>query len=295
MSPPGATRRLAGAPDAFIKAHRSQSTVHFSSVLTQKDIHTFIISLPKDRPRREYLGNQLEKLGVPFSIVNAVHGASLSAEELDASYDRKKALDLFNRELSKGEIGCALSHITIYRKMVAENIPYALVLEDDANILDEDLSATLAKLAQLHPAHKPAAVLLSHVERYNANKKVPLDDKRTVYEAYRGCCAHAYFITNAAAEILARQLYPAYVVADKWEYFQEYFIAVNALVPYSIGLTSASLSSSIDAQGERIKKLKNRRSFMYYMKRLYSQLVYSIRSRPFIRIEYQDKSGLDLQ
>jgi glycosyl transferase family 25 len=264
-------------------------------VTTQNDIHTFIISLPKDRNRREYLGSQLEKLDVPFSIVNAVHGAALSADELAASYDRKKALRLFNRELSKGEIGCALSHITIYKKMVAENIPYALVLEDDANILDEDLAATLAKLAQLHPAQTPAAVLLSHVERYNANQKVQLDQNRCVYEAYRGVCAHGYFITKAAAEILARQLYPAYVVADKWEYFQENFIAVNALVPYAIGLTSASLSSSIDAQGERVKKVRNSRSYMYYMRRLYSQLVYSIRSRPFVRVEYQEKSALDLQ
>jgi glycosyl transferase family 25 len=263
-------------------------------VLTQ-NIQTFIISLPKDRNRREYLGNQLQKLGVPFSIVNAVHGNSLSAEELNASYDRRKAVRLFNRELSKGEIGCALSHISIYKKMVAENIPYALVLEDDANILDEDLAATLAKLAALHPAETPVAVLLNHVERYNANKKVQLDENRCVYEAYRGCCAHAYFITKAAAEILARQLYPAYVVADKWEYFQENYIAVEALVPYAIGLTSASLSSSIDAQGERIKKTKNRRSFMYYMRRLYGQLLYSIRSRPFVRVEYQQKSGLDLQ
>jgi glycosyl transferase family 25 len=264
-------------------------------VATQNDIHTFIISLPKDKNRREYLGSQLDKLDVPYSIVNAVHGAALSADELAASYDRKKALRLFNRELSKGEIGCALSHITIYRKMVAENIPYALVLEDDANILDEDLSGTLAKLAQLHSAEEPAAILLSRVERYNANKKVQLDEGRCVYEAYRGVCAHAYFITRAAAEILARNLYPAYVVADKWEYFQENFIAVEALVPYAIGLTSASLSSSIDAQGERIKKLKTRKSYMYYIRRLYGQLLYSIRSRPFIRIEYQEKSGLDLQ
>jgi glycosyl transferase family 25 len=264
-------------------------------VATQNDIHTFIISLPKDKDRREYLGGQLEKLGIPFSILNAVHGASLSAEELDASYDRKKALRLFNRELSKGEIGCALSHITIYQKMVAENIPYALVLEDDASILDQDLAKTLAKLAELYNTQTPAAVLMNHIERYNANKKIQLDQSRCVYEAYRGGRTHGYFITLAGAELLARHLFPAYVVADKWEYFQENFIAVNALVPYSIGLTPASLSSSIDVMGKRVKKAEDGRNYMYYLRRIVSQLVYSIRSRPFIRIEYQEKSSLDLQ
>lgn len=29
------------------------------------------------------------------------------------------------------EIGCTLSHQTCYRRMVAEGIPYALILEDD--------------------------------------------------------------------------------------------------------------------------------------------------------------------
>jgi glycosyl transferase family 25 len=263
--------------------------------VVNQDIHTFIISLPKDKDRRAPLERQLQKLAMPFSVVTAVHGASLSASELEASYDRKKAVQLFNRELSKGELGCALSHVSIYQKMVAENIPYALILEDDAKILDDDLAATLSRLAQCTADETPAAVLLSHVSRYDGNKKIELDGKHAVYDAYRGVCAHGYFITKAGAEILARNLYPVYVVADKWEYFQENFIAVKALVPYAIGLTSASLSSSIEAMGVRAKKLENSRNYLYYIRRNFKQLLFSIRSRPFIRIEYQDKSELDFQ
>ena len=33
--------------------------------------------------------------------------------------------------MTKGEIGCALSHLKIYQKTVDEDIPYALILEDD--------------------------------------------------------------------------------------------------------------------------------------------------------------------
>jgi glycosyl transferase family 25 len=262
---------------------------------TKDNIQSFIISLPKDAHRREQLGKQLQDLALPFTVIQAVHGKSLSSEELDAAYDRNKAITLFNRELSKGEIGCALSHLSIYKKMVEEDIPCALIMEDDARIFDEALPATLSKLAQLYPAQMPAAVLLNHVLRYDGSTRTPLDDSRSVYDAYRGVNAHAYFITKAAAEILAQNLYPVYVVADKWEYFQEQYFPVKALVPYPIGLAPVCLSSSIDAMGKRVKKIGNSRNYMYYLKKYLKQFMFLIKSRPFIRLEYQDVHELDSQ
>jgi glycosyl transferase family 25 len=262
-------------------------------VITPETIPTFIISLPKDKHRRDFLGGQLDKLHMPFTVLEAVNGKALSAEQLAASYDPVKAVRLFNRELSKGEIGCTLSHVSIYRKMAAEAIPHALVLEDDANILEADLPATLSKLAALYPADVPVAVMLIHVKRVDANTEIRLDDKHRVYDAYRGVHTHGYFITKAAAAILAKKLFPAYVVADKWEYFQENFITVKCVVPYPVGLTEAALASSIEAMGVREKKLVEGANVMYYLRKTFRQLVFLIRSRPFIRIEHKGRSELD--
>jgi glycosyl transferase family 25 len=263
-------------------------------VITQRRVDTFIISLDKDVNRREVLGAQLDGLNIPYSIASAVHGASLSEQELAYVYDRDKAITLFNRELSRGEIGCALSHVGVYRKMVDENIPYALILEDDAKSLDSGLAAILDKLSLAYSADEPVVVLLSHVQRYDANKKTELDSAHYVYEAYRGVGAHGYFITKAAAKALADNLFPAYVVADKWEYFQEKFITVNALVPYVIGLAPASLISSIGSMGVREKRTKSGRRFLYYARRYIKRATFALTSRPFIRVEYQKKSDLDL-
>jgi len=261
---------------------------------SQETVRTFVISLPHDKDRRENLEKQLQKLHIPFSIVEAVNGMSLSQEELETLYDRKKALRLFNRELSKGEIGCALSHMSIYKKIVTENIPYALILEDDAKILDDDLSVTLEKLQKIYAEKSPVVTLLSYVPRYIGNNKVQLDNDHCIYDTYRAACAHGYFITKAAAETLIKHLYPIYVVADKWEYFQERFIPVKALIPYSIGLTPASLASNIDAMGGRSKKVAGHKNHRYYIKRLLNQILFLIKSRPFIQIKYQEKSKLDL-
>ncbi|RYE69263.1 MAG: glycosyltransferase family 25 protein [Oxalobacteraceae bacterium] len=262
-------------------------------VITPENIHTFIISLPKDKHRREQLGGQLATLHIPYTVLEAVNGKTLSAAELALAYDPKKAVRLFNRELSKGEIGCMLSHVSIYQKMGAENLPHALVLEDDAKILEDDLAATLSKLAQLYPADTPVAVMLIHVKRVDANSRVPLDARHEVYDAYRGVHTHGYFITRAAAEILAQKLYPAYVVADKWEYFQENFIDVKCLVPYPVGLSEAAQSSSIEAMGVREKKLSDSPNYGYYLRKTLRQLEYLLRCRPFIRIEHKGRSELD--
>lgn len=263
---------------------------------TENNIPAFVISLPKDKERREHLETQLRKLSIPYAITEAVYGKALSAEELAASYDPEKAIWRFNRELSKGEIGCALSHMNIYRKMVAEDIPHALVLEDDANLLDDQLPATLSNLARHYPASLPVAVLLSHAKRYDENTEDRLDNQHRLYEAYRGVCAHGYFITKAAAQMMVEKLFPIYVVADKWEYFQEEFFPVKVLVPYSIGLTSASLASNIGESSDRIKELSEMRgrNYMYYVRKYFKRIGYLFRSRPFVKIKYQEKLQSDM-
>ena len=257
-------------------------------------MHAFIISLPKDKLRREHLEAQLRQTTVPFTVIEAVNGAALPSDALAAAYDPGKAVRRFNRELSKGEIGCALSHVSIYRRMVEEYIPMALILEDDAHILDPDLAATLAGLARACPPHEPVAVLLSHVRRYDARRKTLLDDGRALHDVYRGVCTHGYVVTQAAAAILLENLYPVHVVADKWEYIQHMF-PVKALVPYAIGLAPASQSSSIIAMGARPKKTSTGGNYVYYLRKYLDQLRFLVTRRPFIRIAHQDKSQHDFQ
>jgi hypothetical protein len=82
-------------------------------------------------------------------------------------------------------------------------------------------------------------------------------------------------------------------VADKWEYFQERFFPVKAMVPYPVGLSPASQASSIDAMGARVKKKEDSRNYLYYLRKYARQLRFLIASRPFIRIEFQEKHEFD--
>lgn len=261
---------------------------------SQEKTHVFIISLPHDRHRLESLEKQLRKLNIPFSVVEAVNGMLLSEKELKESYDQRKALRLFNRELSKGEIGCALSHMSIYKKMVKDNIFHALILEDDALILNSELLSILSNLKKFQSEKAPISTILSRSSHYIENKKVQLDDNHCICDIYRAAGTHGYFLTKAAAEILVKHLYPIYVVADKWEHFQERFISVKALVPYAIGHSPTSLVSNIDIMDGRSRKVGDHKNPVFYIKRFIKKITFLIGYRPFIRIKYQEKSKLDL-
>ncbi|MGC8170086.1 glycosyltransferase family 25 protein, partial [Salmonella enterica] len=66
----------------------------------------------------------------------AVDGRLLSEEELSVRYDRARAIEE-SHDLTRGEIGCALSHHGVYCEMVRQGITHALVLEDDARLNDQ--------------------------------------------------------------------------------------------------------------------------------------------------------------
>ena len=87
----------------------------------------------------------LDRLGLDHEFFPAVDGAALTEGDL-VNYDRKARLKAFGCDLLPNEIGCYLSHYGIYQKIIAENIPRSLILEDDVEVSD-DLPAILVALA----------------------------------------------------------------------------------------------------------------------------------------------------
>lgn len=62
-----------------------------------------------------------------WSVLHGVNGAHLTEQKIKGLYT---PVNKYNT-LSRGELGCYLSHVTAWTKMVELNIPYALICEDD--------------------------------------------------------------------------------------------------------------------------------------------------------------------
>lgn len=94
-------------------------------------IPVFVVSLPDCTERRDTISKSLANLGIEFEFVDAIDGRHGLDPQYENQIDRVAA-QRAGHILSDSEFACALSHLTVYRRIVSENIAYALILEDDA-------------------------------------------------------------------------------------------------------------------------------------------------------------------
>ncbi len=102
--------------------------------IKQKIPPIIVINLLRDVDKKNHIIKILEPLNLPYEFFEAVDGKQLSEAEINKVYDSKTAKKIWGRDLTNGEIGCSLSHIGIYKKMLANNVQQAIILEDDAVI-----------------------------------------------------------------------------------------------------------------------------------------------------------------
>ena len=95
----------------------------------------FVISLKDASERRQPLIDALDRMGVTCEMHWAIDGRDGLPPECEALVDRDRTGQSIGRALSDAEYACALSHISVYRTMLAEGIGDAVVLEDDARLL----------------------------------------------------------------------------------------------------------------------------------------------------------------
>ena len=86
----------------------------------------------------------LAAAGLQAEYIDAVDGTALTAAQR-ARYDVDRALRVYGRPLSDNELGCHLSHLEAYQRLLDEGLDLALVLEDDIET-DGDLRVLLGSL-----------------------------------------------------------------------------------------------------------------------------------------------------
>ncbi|OAT22629.1 glycosyltransferase family 25 protein [Proteus myxofaciens] len=212
---------------------------------------TFIINLKENKDRRNIMIEQLKNTALNYQFIEAIRGTDLTEQQI-----KSKVQDYPDCLLTKGEIGCALSHIKIYQKMVDEDIEYALVLEDDA-VVPKNLEKTINEIIQQDIKHNRNVYLLSEVISYIQNKKL----HSNIYSAYHACGAHGYLINLKAAKKLLSVLNPIRYEADMWWIFRfRKYINVYCIIPHLINTNDEDKSSS-SLEKERAKTLEQREKY----------------------------------
>ena len=171
----------------------------------------FVINLDSSPERLAGISERLNELGIPFERIPAINGLALSDEQVAAltyPLDHFESRIRFPRELSKGEIGCFLSHRMCWQRLLESKDDWALIMEDDIRI------SSLAPKYMLSADWVPRDV---HVCQYSWSKaeqkgrilKEPLgiDDALQivipVFPSPMGCMC--YLISRTFAEAAVRR------------------------------------------------------------------------------------------
>lgn len=105
----------------------------------------FVIHLARAEGRRGHVAALRHQSPVPVEVIDAVDGATLDEAAVRAVYQPHDLLEpRYPFEISRGEIGCFLSHRKAWQAIVDSGADAGLVFEDDV-VLDADVFARASK------------------------------------------------------------------------------------------------------------------------------------------------------
>lgn len=178
----------------------------------------YLINLDRNIDRLESASRQLSAQGIDFERFPAVDGSALTNEDLNHVLARFHARMARHNPLTKGEIGCALSHAAIWRKMIEGRISAALILEDDVHLSDK-FKRALDRVVESMDVTRPQVYLFFDGR---LNQFSGLDDASEFIEQLKGSrlkrvwCSEAYVVTLPAARNMLRANYPVVTPIDWW-------------------------------------------------------------------------------
>ncbi|KAG8512816.1 putative inactive glycosyltransferase 25 family member 3 [Galemys pyrenaicus] len=169
----------------------------------------FVISLARRPDRRERMLSSLWEMGVSGQVVDAVDGRTLNSSIL-----RRLGVDLLpgyqdpysGRTLTKGEVGCFLSHYSIWEEVVARGLAQVAVFEDDVRF-ESNFRGRLEQLMEEVEAEKlPWDLIYLGRKQVNPEEEAAVEGLPRLVVAGYSYWTLAYVLSLAGArKLLASQ------------------------------------------------------------------------------------------
>lgn len=138
-----------------------------------------------------------------FTFVDGVNGERLSVKGLEADGIYKPLPYL---RLSRGTIGCYLSHRSVWDKIAHSDDEYALVLEDDADFTPNHIKAVkkiIHEVKDFDP-HWTMVIIGQITKRGAKDRKAP----KGMFVPAQCFGLHAYILSKRGAEVLLESALP---------------------------------------------------------------------------------------
>ena len=226
-------------------------------------MNKYLISLDKDVQRRELFFAQPDT--VDFVVFSAINTMQKEWDELAEVFNPTKFEQHYGRNVTKGEIGCTLSHLAVYRQIVEDqNVmenDYALVCEDDAlfnsnlspktiALLTEKCDADIVLIGQSKIAEFDDVELEINYPTTFSFLRQTVGDVTVAYP-YKSYFAGtvSYIIKKSAARAFLKQLEQEkpFWLADDFLLFETKFQINNNVVRPLVAIENPQLVSNLEA------------------------------------------------
>jgi glycosyl transferase family 25 len=196
-------------------------------------IPIYLINLDKSTERLKHCDALFKAHGLEFERVSAVNGAALSNDEINRHYDANANRNRYFRPLSRGEIGCYLSHRKCWQTLLESSSQYCIVLEDDVEIIG-DVSRAISDIE--NSCKTWDVVKLSTYKRQTKaaayEKQISQDFSLVIHKKpVTGCPATLYSRAGATQLLKHSERFFRPVDSDIQHYWEKDLI-VWALKPY---------------------------------------------------------------
>lgn len=227
------------------------------SVATSDDLHRIkdsrvwfvCISLVRESARRRLMSEQFARLGLDVEFFDGIEPDPTRYTETPG-YDGEFRMRYYGRHLTRGEVGCYLSHLTVWRQLIARHEGFVCVMEDDV-LLDPGFLDAVQRLVQ-GPDDWDIVRLAGVFDRSASRRIRRLESGLELHDflhPHRGM--QAYIVRREAAEALAHYaMSMRYPVDDALDRYWEHGLRLRAVKPWVA--REAGLPTTIEDRGVRV-------------------------------------------
>ncbi|XP_044295659.1 inactive glycosyltransferase 25 family member 3 [Varanus komodoensis] len=165
----------------------------------------FLINLVRRPDRKERMLAALLELEIDSVVVPAVDGSALNSSDI-----KKLGVDLLpgyydpfaGRTLTKGEVGCFLSHHRVWQEIVARGLERSIVLEDDVRFEAYFKKRLLRLMAEVEQVQLDWDLIYLGRKQVNSEDEAPVEDVRNLVVPEYSYWTLAYVISQQGAQKL---------------------------------------------------------------------------------------------
>lgn len=193
----------------------------------------------KDVQKKKKMEHQIQnQKGLDIYFIEAIEGKKLNDKQISIMADFAKLKQRHGAFATLPALGCSLSHLSVYKKVIESQLKSALILEDDA-ILSNNLANQLTYWNEfLQRSDTPIVILLTPDFRYRKVDLIETQSNHKLYQLGGGFMTSGYLINCQGCALLYDNLRPVSYFADEWGEFCKMGLTLYGIVPHIISYSN---------------------------------------------------------